>query len=174
MAPKLIIDVVAADDIRDIMRREADIAIRHVRPEQPDLIARLIREARGYFYASPEYLERRGRPNSLADLANHNFVGFSDPERMLEYLVPMGFPITIDHFRAGSQSGLVAWELCRQGFGIAPMAEEVAKLTKGVERILPDMNAIEFPIWLTTHRELHTSRKIRLVYDVLAEALANP
>jgi DNA-binding transcriptional LysR family regulator len=54
------------------------------------------------------------------------------------------------------------------------MAEEVAKLTKGVERILPDMNAIEFPIWLTTHRELHTSGKIRLVYDVLAEALANP
>ncbi|MGR3635778.1 MAG: LysR family transcriptional regulator [Shimia sp.] len=174
VAPKLIIDVVAGDDIRDIMRREADIAIRHVRPEQPDLIARLIRDARGHFYASPDYLDRRGRPKTVDDLKTHDFIGFSDNERMLEYLQPMGFPITNDNFRAGSASGLVAWELCRQGFGIAPMAEEVAAKTQGVERILPDLDPITFPIWLTTHRELHTSRKIRLVFDVLAEALAKP
>ncbi|WP_270732058.1 LysR family transcriptional regulator [Shimia sp. Alg240-R146] len=172
LAPKLVIDVVAGDDIRDILRREADIAIRHVRPEQPDLIARLIRDANGYFYAAPDYLDRRGRPRSLADLKTHDFIGFSDNDRMLEYLHPLGFPITHDNFRAGSASGLVAWELCRQGFGIAPMAEEVAAKSTGVERILPDLAPITYPIWLTTHRELHTSRKIRLVFDVLAEALA--
>ncbi|TCL00547.1 LysR family transcriptional regulator [Shimia isoporae] len=174
LAPKLVIDVVAGDDIRDILRREADIAIRHVRPDQPDLIARLIRDADGYFYAAPDYLDRRGRPRTLQDLKTHDFIGFSDNDRMLEYLHPMGFPITHDNFRAGSASGLVAWELCRQGFGIAPMAEEVANKTSGVERVLPDLSPITFPIWLTTHRELHTSRKIRLVFDVLAEALAKP
>ena len=43
-APGLSIEIVATNDISDLMRREADIAIRHVRPEQPDLVARLVRE----------------------------------------------------------------------------------------------------------------------------------
>jgi DNA-binding transcriptional LysR family regulator len=170
-APKLVIEVVASDDVQDLMRREADIAIRHVRPEQPDLIARLVREAKGYFYASKEYLDLHGRPQSVDDLAKHDFVGSGDVPRMLEYLKPMGFPIDIDNFRTGSDSGLVAWELCRQGFGIAPMADDVAEATPGIERVLPELAPIVFPIWLTTHRELHTSQRIRLVFDALAEHL---
>lgn len=170
-APKLTIDVVAANDIRDLMRREADIAIRHVRPEQPDLIARMVREDTAHFYAARRYLDRAGRPETLADLAAHDFVNFGDVERTLEYLVPLGVPATADNFRIGSQSGLAAWELVRQGFGIAPMSDSVAK-GQDVERILPDMDPIVFPIWLTTHRELHTSRRIRLVFDLLAEHLS--
>ncbi|MFY0616469.1 LysR family transcriptional regulator [Shimia sp.] len=170
-APKLIIDVVASDDVQDLMRREADIAIRHVRPDQPDLIARLVREAKGYFYASTEYLDHRGRPKTVEDLKSHDFVGSGDVPRMLEYLKPLGFPIGLDNFRTGSDSGLVAWEMCKQGFGISPMADDVAEATSGIERVLPDLAPIVFPIWLTTHRELHTSRRIRLVFDALAEHL---
>lgn len=171
-APKLRIEVVASDELRDLMRREADIAIRHVRPEQPDLIARLVREAEGFFYASPDYLAHKGRPKTLEDLAAHDFVGTGDVERMLTYLKPMGFPINVQNFRTGSESGLVAWELCKRGFGIAPMACEVAEMTADVVRVLPDLAPVVFPIWLTTHRELHTSRRIRLVFDTLAEHLA--
>lgn len=171
-APRLTIDVVAANDIRDLMRREADIAIRHVRPEQPELIARLVQEATGHFYAAKSYLDRRGRPSALADLGDHDFVGFGDASRMIEYLEPMGIPITPDHFRIGSNSGLVAWELVRHGFGITPMSDEVAAAAPEVERLLPGSDAITFPVWLTTHRELHTSRRIRLVFDLLAEFFA--
>ncbi|MDI3338409.1 LysR family transcriptional regulator [Defluviimonas aestuarii] len=172
VAPRLEIDIVAANDIRDLMRREADIAIRHVRPEQPDLIARLVREARAYFYASPGYLAARGRPRTLADLARHDFIGFGDNRRMLDYLQPLGMPVTEANFRIGSANGIVAWELARQGFGIAPMWDDLARLNPEMERILPDLKPITFPIWLTTHRELHTSRRIRLVFDLLAEFLS--
>ncbi|MBY6067731.1 LysR family transcriptional regulator [Leisingera aquaemixtae] len=168
-APNLTVDVVAANDIRDLMRREADIAIRHVRPEQPELIARLVQEATGHFYAAKSYLDRRGRPSSLDDLGDHDFVGFGDASRMIEYLEPMGIPITPDNFRIGSNSGLVAWELVRHGFGITPMSDEVAAAAPEVERLLPGSDAMTFPVWLTTHRELHTSRRIRLVFDLLAE-----
>ncbi|CUH98858.1 LysR family transcriptional regulator [Leisingera aquaemixtae] len=171
-APKLTIDVVAANDIRDLMRREADIAIRHVRPEQPELIARLVQEATGHFYAAKSYLNRRGRPASFAELGTHDFVGFGDTERMIGYLDPMGIPVTAENFRIGSNSGLVAWELVRQGFGITPMSDEVAAAAPEVERLLPGSDAITFPVWLTTHRELHTSRRIRLVFDLLAEFFA--
>ncbi|TMV03791.1 LysR family transcriptional regulator [Ruegeria sediminis] len=170
-APLLRIDVVAANDIRDLMRREADIAIRHVRPDQPDLIARLVREARAHFYAASAYLDQKGRPKTKSDLAAHDFVSFGDPEQMMEFLAPMGIRLNRRNFRIGSQSGIVAWEYVRQGFGVSPMSEEVGQATPGVERLLPDMDPILFPVWLTTHRELHTSRRIRLVYDLLAEHL---
>ncbi|MCU9839859.1 LysR family transcriptional regulator [Ruegeria sp. WL0004] len=171
-APRLEIEVIAANDIRDLMRREADIAIRHVRPEQPDLIARLVREATAHFYAATRYLDRRGRPVTKADLATHDFIAFGDVTEMLGHLTPIGLPLTRANFRLGSQSGVVAWDYVRQGFGIAPMGDDVAALTEDVERVLPEMDPLVFPVWLTAHREVHTSRRIRLVFDILAEYLS--
>ncbi|MEZ5911667.1 MAG: LysR family transcriptional regulator [Paracoccaceae bacterium] len=171
-APRLEIDVVAADDVRDLMRREADIAIRHVRPEQPDLVARLVGEAEARFYASRAYLDAHGRPRTRADLARHEFISFGDTQRMLDFFQPLGLPVAAENFRIGSDNGIVAWELARNGFGISPMWDELARLSPEMEPVLPDMVPVTFPIWLTTHRELHTSRRIRLVFDMLAEFLA--
>ncbi|MFS4582380.1 LysR family transcriptional regulator [Phaeobacter sp. C3_T13_0] len=170
-APGLTIDVVAANDIRDLMRREADIAIRHVRPEQPELIARLVREAHAHFYAASSYLGHRGHPASVKDMPNHDFVGFADVERSIDFMAPHGIHLTADNFRIKSTSSLAAWELVKEGFGICLMMEEVASATPGIERLLPKLAPIVFPVWLTTHRELHTSRRIRLVFDLLAEFL---
>lgn len=172
IAPRLNIDIIAANDIRDLTRREADIAIRHVRPEQPDLIARLVHEAEGYFYASTDYLNTRGRPTSLKELSSHDFISFGDTDQMLTYLHRLGMPITRENFRLSSENGIVAWELVRHGLGIAPMSENVGGSTIGVERILPDLDPVTFPVWLTTHRELHSSRRIRLVFDTLADYLS--
>ncbi len=169
LAPELEIDIIAANDIRDLQRREADIAIRHVRPEQPDLIARLLMQAKGFFYASTSYLDQHGRPRSLKDLQGHEFISYGDVDQMLGHLKAMGLPITHANFRLGSNNGIVAWELVRHGFGIAPMSAAVGSRMPGVERVLPDMDPITFPIWLTTHRELHSSRRIRLVFDSLAD-----
>lgn len=174
IAPLLQIEVVATNDISDLQMREADIAIRHVRPEQPDLIARLVCEATAHFYAAKEYLDQRGRPSSFEEMSDHDFVGFGDNDRMMEYLNPVGLSLTLKNFRMGSQSGVVAWEMARHGLGIIVMADEVAAEAPDMERVLPEMEAFVFPMWLTAHRELHTSRRIRLVFDLLAEFLATP
>ncbi len=171
-APRLQIDVIASNDIRDLMRREADIAIRHVRPDQPDLIAKLVQEATGHFYATTEYLNRVGRPRNTSDLSQHEFISFGDTTQMIAYLKPLGIHLSDENFRLGSQNGLVAWEYAKHGFGIAPMSQVVGDATPGMERVLPEMEPITFPVWLTTHRELHTSRRIRLVFDQLAEYLS--
>lgn len=172
IAPRLNIDVVATNDIQDLTRREADIAIRHVRPEQPDLIARLVHEADGYFYASSDYLNARGRPLSIKEVANHDFISFGDTDRMISYLNNVGLAVKRENFRLQSENGIVAWEMVRQGLGIAPMSENVGIMTAGVERVFPDLDPITFPVWLTTHRELHSSRRIRLVFDTLANYLS--
>lgn len=170
-APALDVDLVAANDIRDLMRREADIALRHVRPEQPDLTARLVQEATARAYAATAYLDARGRPERPDDMARHDFVSFGNTDEMIAFLKPY-FTVARKNFRVGSENGVVAWELVRQGFGIAIMSDDVGRRSPEVEPVLPGMEPIRFPVWLVAHREVHTSRRIRLVYDVLAEALA--
>ncbi len=171
-APLLEIDIVAANDIRDLQLREADIAIRHVRPEQPDLIAKLIGEASGRFYASRSYLEEHGRPKSLEEMAERDFIGLGDNGRLIEHLQPL-ISLSLDNFKVGSESGVVAWELARNGLGIIVMSDKVAMNLHDMEQVLPDVEPFMFPIWLTVHRELHTSRRIRLVYDLLADFLSD-
>ncbi|MCK8464782.1 LysR family transcriptional regulator [Aliiroseovarius sp. S1339] len=172
IAPKLEIEIVAANDIRDIQRREADIAIRHVRPEQPELYGRLVQEAEAHLYAAKPYIQRRGRPSTKADLSHHDFISFGFAETMIAYLAPLGITITGDNFHIGSNSGVVAWEYAQRGLGISFMSAEVGDATPGVERVLPDMDPIVFPVWLVTHRDLHTSPRIRLIFDTLADFLS--
>lgn len=172
-APRLRIEIIAADEVRDLQRREADIAIRHVRPEQPDLIAQKLQDTTARFYAAREYLERQGRPKLRAGLAAHDFVSFGDVPRLLKYLEPLGIHLAEKNFTVGSTSGLAAWELVRLGYGIAPMLDVIARKSPEVEPIdLEDLPPMEFPLWLVTHRELHTSRRIRLVFDMLADYLS--
>ncbi len=171
MAPAIEVEVVASNEVRDLRRREADIAIRHARPEQPDLIAKLLRELSIRLYASTDYLDRLGRPGSPGDLAEAVFIGFDRSDRLLTRLKQMGLPLEKDNFRLTSENGAVAWEMVKHGLGIGIMAEDVADQTPGVECVLPDLDPIPVPVWLVTHRELHTSRRIRLVFDVLAETL---
>ncbi len=173
IAPLVEIDVVATNDIRDLQLREADIAVRHVRPEQPDLIARLVCEATAHFYASGSYLDQHGRPGSFAEMSDHDFIGFGDNDRMIATLNPVGLSLAPKNFRLGSESGVVAWEMARNGLGIIVMVDDVAADAPGIERLLPDMDPFVIPVWLTAHRELHTSRRIRLVFDLLAEFLTN-
>lgn len=168
-APMVEIDVVAANDIRDLQWREADIAVRHVRPEQPELIARLVGEESAHFYASSGYLDRFGRPQDLEEMARHDFVGMGDTARMIGFCADLGLKLAPENFRASSDSGLVAWEFARRSLGIIAMADDVASRHPEMEQVLPASLSVRFPVWLAVHRELATSRRIRLVYDLLVE-----
>lgn len=172
MAPAIEIEIVASNEVRDLQRREADIAIRHGRPEQPDLIAKLIGETSAHLYAAKEYLDRIGRPDCPSDLADADFIGFEHPERLLPVLEPLGLSLSRANFKLVSASGTVIQELMKQGLGIGIMTKQDAARLPELEAVLPELAPIPVPIWLVTHRELHSSRRIRLVFDFLAEAFA--
>lgn len=171
VAPQLKIDVIATNDISDLMRREADIAIRHMRPEEPDLVARMVCETDGYFYASKPLLDRIGRPKTFADVAAMDWVAYGNVGRMVDYLTGMGVPLTEDNFRVSSADGLVAWDMGRAGLGVCAMEGATGDADPIMERLLPDALRVTYPVWLVAHREIHTSPKIRLVFDMLAETL---
>lgn len=169
-APGIRIHIVASSDLRNLMQREADIAIRHVRPDQPDLIARHVGDFRANLYAARGYLDRAGRPRSLHEIADHAFVGNADPERLLAPLQSLGVPVSAENFTVSSDSGVVAFELTNAGYGLSMQPERLAE-EAGLEKVSPDLPSLRFPIWLVTHRELHTSQRIRFIFDQLAAGI---
>ncbi len=171
IAPNLQIDVVAANEIRDLQMREADIAIRHVRPEEPDLIAKLIGETTGGFYASKEYLAKHGTPTTREELAAHAFIGLGDTDRLIQILTAFDIYLKQENFHVASANGIVSWELARSGLGIIIMSDEVGGKDPDMTRLMTDIPPFGVPVWLIAHRELHHAKRIRVVFDFLAEFL---
>lgn len=171
-APDLQLEITADNSIRDLLLREADIAIRHMRPEQPNLIAKLACEQTMRFYAVEKYLARYGRPQQAGDMSAHQFVSFGDFERIVGYLKLVGLDLSQKNFRYASNSQLVEWEIARNGHAIAIMNDNISAKFPEFQPVLTEIEPFSIPVWLVAHRELQTSRRIRLVFDILARALS--
>lgn len=170
--PGIQIELIASNHVQDLRRREADIAIRNVRPTQNDLIARQLAESPGYLYAAPDWVARHGLPSRPSDLDDADWVWLDDPDEMIAYMAPYGITLTRDNFPVGTHSGLAYWSLGRAGLGVTAMLGNLARSTAPeMVPLCAQEVQIPVPFWLTTHAELKTSRRIRLVYDYLADRL---
>jgi DNA-binding transcriptional LysR family regulator len=169
--PGIAVEVIPSNALSDLLRREADIAVRHVKPEQPELIARHLREASAHFYASEEWVKTHGHPRSAEEATRLPFVGSDRSGQYLAYLRMHGLPLSEANFSCYADHSVAHWALVRQGMGIGAMMEEIARDTPRVVRVLDDVPPVHFPIWLVSHRELRTSRRIRVVFEALAQGL---
>ncbi len=169
--PGIELEVVASNTLRDLHRREADIAIRNVSGTQPDLIARKVRDTQAHFYASPAYVERVGGLATADDLARAEILGFDRTDQMIEGFARFGIVVHRDQFPVVTAQQLVQWELCKHGLGIGMMMADVGDAEPRVQRVLHELPSIPVPMWLVCHRELRTSRRIRTVYDRLVDSL---
>ncbi len=170
-APGIVVEVVASDQLRDLIRREADIAIRHAQPTQPDLIARRVGFVRGHVYAARRLLDEVGMPRTFDDLSDQDFVGIEDTEALLVGLAKLGLELRLEQFRVHAASGNCMLQLIREGLGFGFLPMDMAGLFDDLVCVLPELFGPEIPVWLVSHRELHTSRRIRVVYDLLSEEL---
>lgn len=171
--PEVTIDLISSDSISDLRKREADIAIRFLRPDADELIGKLVRESTAHLYASKAWVKHKGLPPSPGAIASKDIVGFSEPELCAEYMRSVGVQAAADEFRLISDNAVVAWEMIKRGLGVGFMMREIADRTAGVVQLFPNAPPIPVPVWLVTHRELRTSRRIRAVFDLLANAFAN-
>jgi DNA-binding transcriptional LysR family regulator len=167
IAPGITIEIVASNDVRDLRRREADIAVRNGRPTDPDLIAKKIRDDTACLYAAEGYLAQCGEIRAPEDASR----AFDHNEPFIEGLNALGLKLTPKHFPVLSNSHLMHWELVKQGIGIGVMTTQVGDAEPMVRRAMPWLKPFEFPIWLVAHREVNTSRRVRLVFDLLAQEL---
>jgi DNA-binding transcriptional LysR family regulator len=169
--PGIQVELVASNATRDLRKREADIAIRNFRPQHPELVARKIKEVPAHLYASPRYLESLAPLRSADDLTRADFVGFDSSHALLHFLNGKGLALTEANFSILTENHLVQWELVKEGLGIGVMQEDIGDGEPKVVRVPVEIEPFDVPMWLTAHRELHTSRRVRVVFDFLYEYL---
>lgn len=170
--PGILVEVVASNVQTDLRRREADIAIRNGASSQPDLITKKIRDDEAYFYAANSYLAKIGNPQSFSELKNADFLGFATTDILIDGLNALGFKVGRHNFPVVCDNHVVQWQLVKQGVGIGVITSDIGDVEPLVRRVLPNIDPIVVPMWLVTHRELKTSKRVRTVFDFLAAELA--
>jgi DNA-binding transcriptional LysR family regulator len=153
----------------DLLAQEVDVAVRTVAPKQDALVARKVAAIPLGFFASPSYVERRGRPTSLAELAEHDVIG---PDRnrsdlaMVERLGGLARDRLV--LRTDSHPAHVA--AARAGVGIAVAQVPVGERDPNLVRILPDLDVMVLETWIVTHENLSRVPRVRAVFDSLVES----
>jgi DNA-binding transcriptional LysR family regulator len=170
--PDIQVELVSSNQVSNLLRREADIAIRMVRPEQGTLVAKKIGDVGVGAYAHRNYLSRRSPIRKPADLLQHDLIGSDSDTTILQGFQAMGYTVGTEAFALRTDDLLVQWQAVRAGLGIGFLANYMARTDADVLRVLPGLIEVpDLPMWLAVHREIRTNQRIRAVYDFLAEAL---
>lgn len=170
--PDIQVELVSSNQVSNLLRREADIAIRMVRPEQGTLVAKKIGDVVIGAFAHRNYLARRGAIRQPVDLLQHDLIGGDADTAILRGFQAMGYAVTPDTFALRTDDLIVQWQAVRVGLGIGFVADYMARTEPDVVRVLQGLLPIPaLPMWLAVHREIRTNRRIRAVYDFLADSL---
>jgi DNA-binding transcriptional LysR family regulator len=169
--PSLTIRVIADNSATDLMRREADIAIRNFRPKDPDLVARRVAETGANFYAASEFLNTHGHLTTDDDWTRAHLIMPGGAQDILPALQQMGVPVTPASVAYECSSYLAMWEMVRQGLGVGLLDVQIGDSERGVARAAPGQPDIPFPIWLVAHRDILRNKRMRFVFDYLVAGL---
>jgi len=171
--PRIQVEVVATDSVENLLYREADIALRMVRPEQQDLLTRHVGALEIGAYASHTYLAERPAPTTIGDLELHSLIGFDRSTLIIDQAGKMGVDLERFDFSMRCDDQVVVWNMLLAGAGIGFAPITLASKDERVVRLFSQLQFPETPIWLTTHPSLKTNPRVRFVVDFLAEALRN-
>ena len=166
--PEIEFEVVSSNSVSNLLNREADIALRMVQPKQVELIARKVAELEVGIYAHRSYVDRHGAPETLVELLRTDLIGFDRDDTIRRGLIAAGAPKGALRFAFRSDSHEVCWQMVRAGFGCGFITAVIAASDANIVRLLPTAPVPSLPIWLTVHREVRSSKRLRLVYDAIA------
>jgi DNA-binding transcriptional LysR family regulator len=169
--PGIEVEIVASNQVENLLRRDADIAIRMVRPVQNELVARKVTNIPLCLAAAGPYLDRSGRPQVPADLRGHRLIGFDRSDEIVRGFAGFGLVLSRGAFGLRTDNQIVLWEAVRAGNGIGIGQEPLARRDPAVEIVLPGLPLPVLPVWLAMHRDVRTSVRIRRVAEFLHEEL---
>jgi len=169
--PAIGIELSLSNHNQDLLRREADIAIRMVKPTQQALVARKIGDVELSLFAHRRYLARRGTPQTLEDLLQHDIIGFDADDSAVRGMKGSPLPVTRELFAFRSDSDHAQLAMLRAGFGIGGTHVRIAARDKNLVRLPFRPFEMHLPIWLVMHEDLRGVRRVRLLYEHLAEGL---
>lgn len=170
--PELKIDLMLEERVLDLPMREADVAIRMKEPSQADLIRRKLMTVRMRLYATPEYLAQDGAPNTIDDLRNHRLICqnvqttqvSAGAQLVKELLTHEPSTLTVNNYFGVLQA-------VRSGLGVGVLPSYVIEDIPSVQRVLPDVESAEIPVFLAYPEELRQSKRIAAFRDFVTEEI---
>jgi len=169
--PGIAVELALSNRTADLARRDADVAVRMVRPTQSGLVARRIGSSRIGLYAHRDYLARFGEPRSLTDLASHCFIGFDRDNSSFRAAGDFARKLTREFFGFRCDNDLAQIAALRAGVGIGGCQENIARHTPELVAVLPNAFHYALEVWLVMHEDLKATRRVRLLFDHLAAGL---
>jgi len=169
--PEIALELSLSNSMDDLLRRESDLAIRMVRPTQDALLTRQIGEITIGFYAHRRYVERHGLPASLGEIASHIMIGYDKDDSITRGVTLDGMTVTRDLFRYRVDNDLAQWQALLAGAGIGGCQDRLAERNPDLVAVLPDKIRLRYGVWLVMHEDQRDNRRIKLLYDFLAEEM---
>jgi len=170
--PGVVIELNLSNRTEDLLLREADIAVRMVRPEEIGLVARLVGQTTISLYAHRYYAARHSLPRTLEELLQHPLIGYDTAISAPNITKVDTIVITRDLFSLRTDSDLAQLAALRAGYGIGGCQDALARQNPDLLPVMHDTIRFELPMWLVMHKDLRASRRVRLLYDFLADSLA--
>lgn len=170
--PDIALEIVTTNGFLNPSKREADLAIMLARPVRGPLMASKLTDYGLGLYASLAYVERRGVPQTSADLGDHRLIGYipdfiyADELRYLseahDGLVPT----------LSSSSINVQHAMTRAGAGVSVLPHFIGRQDKELAPLLADAVVIRRTFWVVVHRDLARVARLRAVIDWLKSVVA--
>jgi DNA-binding transcriptional LysR family regulator len=167
----LVIELVLSNRNDDLLRRDADIAIRMARPTQEALVARHVGAVPLGFHAHRRYLDRHGWPKDLDELASHALIGFDREPLIARSLRQAGLPVRRELFCLRSDSDLAQLAAIRAGIGIGICQIGIARRDPDLCHLLPEDFSYGLDAWIVMHEDLRSNRRCRAVFDAMVTGL---
>ncbi|HSZ53427.1 MAG TPA: LysR family transcriptional regulator [Caulobacteraceae bacterium] len=169
--PLIDIELVASNRQEDLLRRDADVAIRMVRPTQDALLARRIGEVRISFFAHRDYIAQFGAPEGIDDLGRHTVIGFDRGQLIPSARAAVNIEITPELFALRTDSDIAQIAALRAGFGICGLQEPLAARDPNLVPVLQEQISFPLEVWVVMHEDLRADRRARLMFDHLVESM---
>lgn len=169
--PRLSIELSPTNRNEDLLRREADVAVRMAAPQQEALVARRIGAIRLGVFAHQDYIERRGAPASPAETPGHALIGVERDSPVLRAVQAAGLPVGREDFSFRSDSDLAQIAALRAGLGIGICQVPLATRNPALVRLFADKFELKMETWVVCHEDLRSVARVRAVFDALAVGL---
>ena len=170
--PGITVELAVSNRIENLLRRDADIAVRMQRPEQDVLVARRIGNIDLGFHARRDYLERHGTPRTWQELGAHTLIGVDSETAFTRKLAPLLGAVPASAYAVRSDSDLVHLASIRAGLGIGICQNRIAERDPQLVRVMPEMLSIPLDTWLAMHEDLRSNPACATAYAALAEGLS--
>lgn len=167
--PAIRVVLTTSSELSNLTRREADLAVRTVRPTSPDLISRHLKRMETGLYASRQYLEKHGEPQAGTALAGHDVVIYQRTILARHSVALCGESTANARVVMEVNTGMMLMEGVRAGLGMGEMPTYMGDAQPTLQRIWPDRSE-PYDMWLVLHSDLNRTARVRAVADAVIAA----